>query len=92
MLRMMRLGWFFSALLLTACDEPSAPQAGADAGREYVAAAMCAPGCEPTLESHLTSGPAWAACFDGCNWCSCSTEGPVDCTARHCSPDAGVDR
>jgi len=28
-------------------------------------------------------------CYDGCNWCTCTADGLVDCTAIFCFGDAG---
>lgn len=49
-------------------------------------AAECAPECVP-----ITSTPRpglESACYDGCNWCTCTTAGVRDCTIRGCD-DAG---
>lgn len=79
------------------CDGDETPmdagtEMGADAGPYRLLADMCAPRC--------TADPAFPyvgpeeqryICYDGCNWCTCTTEGPMSCTARACVGDAATD-
>ncbi len=54
----------------------------------------------PSMCAECVAGPdappgfdAELACYDGCNWCYCTADGLVSCTARACgdggTPDAG---
>ena len=49
--------------------------------------------CSECVESAEAAPPGFdaaLACYDGCNWCYCTAEGLVSCTARFCGGDAEV--
>ena len=82
-----------AALTGAAACTTDTPVATEDSGPPtLLPGSMCAPAC-------TAMGPPFAdqtefTCYDGCNWCDCSTEGPIHCTARACldaSVDAGPD-
>ncbi|MBX3269812.1 MAG: hypothetical protein KF729_06105 [Sandaracinaceae bacterium] len=84
---------------MMACDPAAAPtdaEPASDGGpggldsSNWLPAQMCAPACSGGGPSAPPGYPADSTCYDGCNWCVCTTAGPVGCTARACS-DAGVD-
>lgn len=59
-------------------------------GSELLPAEMCAPACSPAPYGPPLWVDSESLCYDGCNWCACTADGPMNCTARDCSAlDAG---
>lgn len=81
------------AFTLTACgDDTTPPPPSADLGTTdasgtahvCIERGLCTPGFVSGLPPNDT-------CYDGCNWCLCTTAGELGtCTARACV-DAGAD-
>ena len=85
-----RLGALLLTCVLGACNSSSSTPAsdgGVDSG--YLPAEMCAPECTAPPEPLPPGYDRETTCYDGCNWCHCSADGPIDCTARACF-DAGL--
>jgi hypothetical protein len=64
---------------------------GIGESESYLPPSMC-PACvmEPAPPAPPPSYNPDFVCYDGCNWCYCTAEGLVFCTARGCSPDGGT--
>ena len=79
-------GWavifvFATCATLAACSPSSGAAVSAPLARE-------ACGCTEGPPPPPGMDPA-TTCYDGCNWCTCTADGLVNCTARSCLGDAG---
>jgi len=72
--------------LSVACGDDGA---GGDDEPRALPATACAPACEPGGPPAPPGYDGDSVCYDGCNWCWCTTAGPVSCTAQEYVGDAG---
>ena len=67
--------------------QPGVDGGTADGGPQPLPAGACAPACVEGGPPAPPGSQSPSTCYDGCNWCYCTTAGPINCTARVC--DAG---
>ena len=80
-----------TALHVSACASDNPPAPPDDQGLTLIHWSNCAPACTELHWEHLGFiGDHF--CYDGCNACACTPDGPQGCTLRACLPngDAGT--
>lgn len=87
--RLMGLVLVVSAMGVGCAPSGRSSELGTGDGDSFLPPSAC-PQCVESAEPTPPGLDAALACFDGCNWCYCTADGLVNCTARFCAGDGSL--